>query len=168
MNNAIKHAGQYEITAIYRDGTRDTQIINNTIMTRALYEMAGHLVGRIGIEPLKIRYIALGGDGSAVSPSQTQLGNERYRAPVIAQSATLAGRALTRFQIPEDGANFTIREIGIFIGDATSERNSGIMLSRILYYRIKTNLESLQILRRDDFLPSTDSIDEEVFDNGVR
>ena len=168
MNNAIKHAGQYEITAIYKDGTSDTQIINNTITNRALYEMASHLSGRAGIEPLKIKYIALGGDGSAVSASQTRLGNERYRAPVIVASATSTGRSLTRFQIPESEATFTIREIGIFIGNATAELNSGIMLSRILYYRIKTNLESLQILRRDDFLPSTDSIDEEVFDNGIR
>lgn len=98
----------------------------------------------------EIKYIAVGNSSSAVASNQTQLLNEIFRKQVYSKSALGTGELQTIGIIADSEAVGQIEEIGIFAGStASATANSGIMVSRILYSRNKTNLESIQIQRTD-------------------
>lgn len=98
----------------------------------------------------EIKYIAVGTSSATVSASDTQLGAEIFRKPVYSKSVTGTGQLQTIGILTETEAVANIQEIGVFAGStASAATNSGIMISRVLYSRNKTNLESIQIQRTD-------------------
>lgn len=99
----------------------------------------------------EIKYVALGAGSTAAAPGDTALVDEQFRKAVTAQSAAGTGALDTTLYVaPAEATEFEIREIGWFAGpDATSEADSGVLVARVLYQRQKTNLESIQIDRRD-------------------
>lgn len=98
----------------------------------------------------EIKYIALGTSSATVSDTDTQLGSEIFRAQFITTTKPDIGQLEKTVIILDNEAVAPIEEIGIFAGaTASSATNSGIMISRVLYSRNKTNLESIQIVRRD-------------------
>lgn len=102
----------------------------------------------------KIRYVALGDGTTTPATTDTKLASEKFRKQVTKlQNGANPGELVTTVYIaPYEATSdqFTIQEIGWFAGpSATGARDSGILVARILYFRAKTNLESLQIERTD-------------------
>lgn len=98
-----------------------------------------------------IKYMGWGTSNAAVAAGQTALTSEVGRKLVTAQTPGATGVLTTTTYIaPADAAGLTINELGWFAGAAaTGSANSGIMIARILYSKIKTNLESIQVDRID-------------------
>ena len=103
---------------------------------------------------LEIKYMAWGSDNTGVNVAQTTLISETDRKQITSQAAGATGIMVTTIYIApyEAVAPPDIEELGWFCGpDADDDADHGIMISRILYSRTKTELESLQIVRTDTF-----------------
>lgn len=143
MNDVNGWLGQYEIFV-----GDERFLINNLITDAGLNMVRNALNGEL--TSTEIRYLAVGTSATTVSTTQTQLGAEIFRTLFISSSKPATGQLEKTAVILETEAVANIREIGIFAGStATATANSGIMVSRVLYSRNKTNLESIQIVRRD-------------------
>jgi len=101
----------------------------------------------------KIKYLAWGSSASAIVLTDGNLVAEYGRKVITQQSVSTTGRVLTTTYVsPNDAAGTTIRELGWFAGvAATMTANTGILVAKILYTKIKTNLESIQVDRTDIF-----------------
>jgi hypothetical protein len=125
--------------------------INNLITNLALDNWANALRGYHTYSNT-IFYLAIGNDNSAVSASDTQLGNELYRVPVVSYNVSVTKQCVTDFFITDQGFVGQIEEVGIFTNDtATATANTGDMLSRVLWSHNKTNSEEILIQRTDIF-----------------
>lgn len=135
--------GDFEIIS---DDERFT--IKNRITNAGLNLLRNALNGEV--TSCEIKYLALGTSSATVSDTDTQLGAEIFRAPFVTTTKPDIGQLEKTVVILDNEAVAPIEEIGIFAGlTASSTTNSGIMISRVLYSRNKTNLESIQIVRRD-------------------
>lgn len=143
MNDVNGWLGQYEILV------GDEKFLISNLITDAGLNMVRDALNN-ELPSIEIRYLAVGTSSATVSATQTQLTNEIFRTLFISSSKPTTGQLEKTAIILENEAVANIREIGIFAGaTATSVANSGIMVSRVLYSRNKTNLESIQIVRRD-------------------
>lgn len=137
-------AGQFEI--IINDDEKF--LVNNRITDAGLNFLRNALNGEI--TSCEIKYLAVGTSSVAIADNQTSLGAEIFRAPFVTSSKPSTGVLERTAIILDNEAVANIREIGIFAGaTATTTLGSGVMLSRVLYTRNKTNLESIQFIRRD-------------------
>jgi hypothetical protein len=141
--------GEYEIVIRHKDGTVFREKLKNRLMNTGLNMVRDALNG--DLTDLKLKYLALGDSKIAIDDTQTQLGNERFRTPFIKYDKPATGQLKTTAIAKDTEAVFQIEEIGIFAGPATDVANTGILVSRILYSRNKTNLESIQFIRTDTF-----------------
>lgn len=139
--------GEYEIMTTYKDGTRSREQLKNRITDAGLNMIRDAFLGERN--DLQLKYFALGDSDLPLEDNQTQLGNERFRTVFVDQKPTGIGKTQSTAIVLDNEAVFSIREIGIFAGPATDEADSGIMISRILWNRDKTNLESIQFVRTD-------------------
>lgn len=126
-------------------------IVKNLIMDTVLEQMAAQLEGIDS--DLEIKYCALGTGTTAPVGSNTKLVTEYYRsyrtdlfefnAEVVSEFVFLVG----------EGTG-SVEEIGIFGGaGASASANSGTLIARFLYDRVKTandewNIRRMDILRR--------------------
>lgn len=97
---------------------------------------------------LEINYMAFGDDNTAVTGVETQLVNEVIRVAILSNSKPADYILQTIFDLLDSDGAVTIREVGFF-ADGTATVNSGTLVSRILYSRDKTSLETIQFTRRD-------------------
>lgn len=146
MLNELTWRGDITITVIDAHGPTVTRI-KNRITNAGLSLLAAALAG----DDAEIRYVAVGSNGDDTLDSATQLGAEEYRKAVTSQNAIGTGAIDTSIVLnPPEAVGFEINEIGWFAGaDATGDPDTGVLVARVLYQRTKTNLESLQIDRRD-------------------
>lgn len=148
MNEVQGWHGQFDVYIKSGDDWQHEATINNTITNSGLNLLREALRGTI--TDAQIKYIAVGTSSAAVTVSDTQLGAEIFRKPVYSRTAGTNGVLVTIAILEDSEAVANIQEIGIFAGStASATTNSGIMISRILYSRNKTNLESVQIQRTD-------------------
>lgn len=148
MNEVQGWNGQFDIYIKNNDDWQHEATINNTITNSGLNLLREALRGTI--TDAQIKYVAVGTSSAAVTVSDTQLGAEIFRKPVYSRTAGTNGVLVTIAILEDSEAVANIQEIGIFAGStASATTNSGIMISRILYSRNKTNLESVQIQRTD-------------------
>jgi len=141
--NDIGWFGDFEII------TEDEKfIIKNRITNAGLNLLRDALNGEV--TSCEIKYLALGTGSTAINDNDTQLANEIFRSQFVSTTKPDIGQLEKTVVILDSEAVAPIEEIGIFAGvTASSVTNSGIMISRVLYSRNKTNLESIQIVRRD-------------------
>lgn len=153
-----KHLDYHDFYQIVHDGELDkfSEIVDvvethNMIMNVGLNMIRDVLRG--AVTDGKIKILAWGTDATAEAAGQSNLVAESGRKAVTQQTAGTTGRVLTTTYIaPNDGVGITIRELGWFAGAAaTATANSGIMVARLLYTKVKTNLESIQVDRTDIF-----------------
>lgn len=150
-NSLMGWLGEYEILITHIDGTKERQQIKNRITNAGLNMIRDALKGTVS--DVELKYLAVGTSNIAVNDSQTQLGAEGFRTTFVSKSELSVGQLRSTALVLDSEAVFHIKEIGIFAGaTATSTANSGIMISRILYDRNKTNLESIQFVRTDSIL----------------
>jgi hypothetical protein len=140
---------QFGWKGIFKIKTKDrVEIIENTIMNAALAEMLKPLYGET--PDLELLYLALGTDNTAVTNSDTKLGNEIFRTAFTSSSVTGIGELTSEAIVLEAEAVGTIEEIGIFAGSgASASVDSGLLVSRILWHREKTANDEIQFTRID-------------------
>lgn len=140
--------GFYKIQVFENGEMISEEVIKNRIMDTVVSQLVSPFKG--GVPDLKIAYLAIGTDDTAVSDTDTQLGAEYYRTPLIFQADGLLGEINSTFVLTETEGVGTIKEIGIFGGStATSTANTGTLISRILWTRTKTASEEIQFTRTD-------------------
>ncbi len=123
--------------------------LQNMITDAGLNYMRDLLDGSIN-PPTEIRYIAFGSSNAPLAASDTKLGNEFFRKQVTKQELPGTGQVASTVYIAPYEANQQIEEIGVFAGpDATAAKDSGVLIARVLWSHLKTELESLQIVRTD-------------------
>ena len=137
-----KWSGKFVIQT--KDGI---EVINNKVMDIALSGIVKALSGDSNIQ---IKYLALGTSSIPVTNTDTKLGNEIFRTPISNQEVSAIGELTTDFVVLDSEAVGNIRKMGIFGGStATNTKNSGVLISRILWSRDKTNSEEINIKRID-------------------
>jgi len=101
----------------------------------------------------KIKYVALGNDSTAPANDQSTLVAEQFRKIVTSQNVdpVTAGKLYTEVYLADTEANtFKCEEIGWFAGaNASTTKDTGIMIARVLYSRQKSSTESWTIRRTD-------------------
>ena len=152
MNRAIEEIngwiGEYDILIKYKNGKEEREHIKNRITNVGLNMIRDALKGDVA--DIELKYLALGTSDIAIDDTQTQLGAEGFRTAFVSQTTPATGQLQSTALVLDTEAVINIREIGIFAGvGATSTANSGILVSRILWSRNKTNLESIQFVRTD-------------------
>jgi len=148
VTEAIEMQGYFEIEVKENGKTKEKVKIKNLIMNNALDEVLKSLQD-LTVD-IGIKYLALGTSDTANTNALTQLGNEIFRTQFVDQDKVDIGELRTIFTVLDSEAVAQIEEIGIFCGSsATSSANSGLMLSRILWSRNKTNTEEIQFTRVD-------------------
>jgi hypothetical protein len=149
MNEGAGWQGQFDIFIKSQEGDWEHErTIKNTVMDSGLNLLREALRGTV--TDAEIKYIAIGTSSASVLTTNTQLGAEVFRKAVFSKSIVGTGAVQTIAILDDAEAVVNIQEIGVFAGSTASvTANSGIMISRILYSRNKTNLESVQIQRTD-------------------
>ena len=147
MNNTTAWSGKF-IVKIKNKSDTEVIEINNVITNAGLNLLRNFLAGEVSDGQLK--YLAVGTSSASVNFTDTQLGAELFRTEFVDQNITSTGVLNSNTILLENEAVGQIEEVGIFAGStASSATNSGIMISRILFSRDKTNLESIQFQRVD-------------------
>lgn len=118
--------------------------------SRYLKQLAGQTTGH-NIGDLAIRYMAFGDGTTPAAIGNTKLDNERYRQQITAKTLSADRLTSTVSVSPyQTGANFRIREIGIFCGaGATPAKDSGLLLSRVIVDIDKNSNTILNVIRQD-------------------
>ncbi len=128
----------------------DVQEFKNLITTVGLGMLVDLLDGDIGDG--EIKYTAVGSDNTAPALGDTILGTETFRKATTSTTQPSVSSLRHITYIAPDEAIGAIEEIGWFAGaGAGAGADSGIMISRVLYTRNKTALESIQVERLDTF-----------------
>lgn len=146
--------GKVRIIACNLDGSvKDVTEIDliNKINDLDLNMMRDALKGTV--IDLKLKHMGWGNDNTAPVAGDTKLGDEFGRKQVTKQEDGATGILVTTTYIaPYEGNDKKIEELAWFAGvDATDTKDSGILVGRVLYSRQKTELESLQCERTDQF-----------------
>ena len=100
----------------------------------------------------QIKQFGLGDDDTATFDDETTLVNETFRKAFTAESTPADDQYQTVCYIAPAEAVGWIKELGWFAGAgalASPNYNTGILVSRVLWSRNKTNLESIEIVRLD-------------------
>ncbi len=126
----------------------DVQDFHNLITNAGLNMLRDGLSGDVA--DTQIKYVAIGDDAPPPVLADTVLENETFRKIRTSYTRPAAGQVNTVHYITPAEAVGAIEELGWFAGAAAGAgAGTGIMISRVLYSRVKTNLESLQIERLD-------------------
>jgi len=127
----------------------DVQEFHNLIMTVGKNMFRDALQGVV--TDSKIKRLGIGGTNTAPAVGQTTLFSEFFRKAITSYAPGATGIIVsTTYIAPYEANTPKIEELGWFAGVlATDTTDSGIMVSRVLYSRQKTELESLQIVRTD-------------------
>jgi hypothetical protein len=148
--NDIGWQGLWKIKVIdskTREVIEETEV-KNRIMNLALDELLKVLEG--DATDMELKYMALGTDDTPLTNNDLTLGTEIFRTPPISQNKTGTGELTTVFTVLDSEAVGNIEEIGIFGGTgAGAGVDTGLMISRILWKRTKTNSEEIQFSRVD-------------------
>ncbi len=144
----ILWSGTFEII-ITTPTKRRTVQLRNLITDAGLNYIRDLLDGSIN-PPTQIQYVALGSSNTPASATDVKLGAEFFRKLVTKQEIPGTGQVSSTCYVAPYEANQQIEEIGVFAGpSATSAKDSGVLIARVLWSHLKTELESLQIVRTD-------------------
>ena len=153
MNNIFTMHGHYHIEACDLQGNiLQTWAVDNTL-TKINQDvrvklLLGTYVGNL--DDLQIRYFAFGTGTSPTAASDTQLENEIFRKQITQLTSPSIGVVKSVVSLGASEVNTTIREIGVFCGNAANDDpNSGIMLSRATVNIEKNSNIVLNIIRTD-------------------
>lgn len=128
---------------------RKTVQLTNLITDAGLNYVRDLLDGSIN-QPTQIQYIALGSSITAPAAADVKLGNEFFRKAVTKQDLPGTGQVSSTCYVAPYESNQQIEEIGVYAGpNATATVDTGVLVARVLWSHLKTELESLQIVRTD-------------------
>lgn len=90
--------------------------------------------GENGAQNPKVTYMAIGSGSATPLATDTQLQNETFRKAVTSYTVGSTGDITVNATLgTSDAVGANIQEVGFFGGNATSTRNSGVMIARGLY-----------------------------------
>ena len=149
----LKWNGRVRVTT-HTDGGFYVDEFTNQITSTGLDMVRDLLSG--DVTDGQIKYMAWGNSTTAATSTQSALGSEQGRKAVTTRTAGSTGVLTTTVYLSPQDANEQIQELGWFAGpNATSTAGAGIMVARVLYSKLKTNLESIQVDREDTIGVST-------------
>ena len=148
IKDVLGWAGDFNLIIKENGKIKETVHIKNRITNTALDAIVNILDN---IDPdLDIKFLAIGTDNTPLDDNDTQLGNEIFRTQFLTSDNDAIGQFTTTFAVLDGEAVATWQEIGIFVGDsATTSPDTGTLLSRILFSRVKTALEEIDVSRID-------------------
>ena len=146
-----KQVTNIKITAFDLEGNiLDVQEIKNLITTVGLNMMRDALHAVADIADCEIKYVELGTGSTAPALTDTTLDAYLFRKIMTSTSKPANGQTRCTVYIAPGEAVAALEEIGWWAGAAAgAAQATGIMISRALYSRNKTALESLNIERTD-------------------
>jgi hypothetical protein len=122
--------------------------LRNGISDAGLNLMRDALAGLVS--DAEVKYVALGTGSTAPGPGDTKLVAEVLRKAVIKLEVSGTGQVQTTGYIAPYQGNHAVQEIGWFAGaGAGPAADSGVLVARVLYARMKIKIESWQIVRTD-------------------
>lgn len=125
----------------------------HNLITNICLEAEARIFMTVASNPnIQIRYCALGDDNTAVTASDTVLGNEVGRVFKGSQTYSATGEVTTDFYFTDsDASGEDIQEIGIFAGNtATETTDSGKLISHVLWnYGVKASTIEFLVRRID-------------------
>ena len=95
----------------------------------------------------QITHIAVGSSDAPLD-NPIQLGAEIFRVQLTGREKTATGILDTVTSLLDIDGSMAIREIGV-VANGTDSPNTGTLISRVLWKRDKTALETIQISRTD-------------------
>lgn len=138
--------GRWDVVVQGENGKREQVQIENRLSNAGLNLMRDALNG--DAVALELTHVALGTSDGAINDADTALGAEGFRTAFISSSKPSTGSLQKTAIVLDSEAVMNIREIGIFAG-GTGVAGSGTLVSRVLWSRNKTALESITFLRTD-------------------
>lgn len=98
----------------------------------------------------EITWMGWGSSDTPPAAADTALGTENGRLQVTQQlQGPNPNQTVTTVYIGPNDGNGQIEELGWFAGGATATPGSGTLIARVLYSKLKDNLEAIQIDRTD-------------------
>lgn len=154
MKESMKAKGFYTIQAIDENGCIVWERhIENTLTVISQKIRSAMLMGQTNgytFDDLDIKYIGFGTGTKPASPLDTKLQTEALRKQITKKQVISDGVVQTVVSLAPLEGNFGIKEIGVFCGpDATTEFNTGILLSRVVTNIPKNTNLTLNIVRND-------------------
>ena len=146
-----KQVTNIKITAFDLDGNvKDVQEIKNLITTVGLNMVRDALNNVATVADCMIKYVEVGTGNTALALTDVALDAYLFRKIMTSRSTPADGQTKCVCYIAPAEAVGALKEIGWWAGAAAGAgQATGIMISRVLYSRNKTALESLQIERTD-------------------
>jgi len=140
-----------KVTAFDLEGNvKDVTEIKNLITTVGLNMVRDALHAVADIADCEIKYVEVGTGSIAPALTDTTLDTYLFRKIMTSTSKPADGQTRCTCYISPAEAIGALEEIGWWAGAAAAAgQATGIMVSRTLYSRNKTTLESLQIERTD-------------------
>lgn len=134
---------------VRRSGRAGQEVVVENLITDAGKALLAQAL-RDGAALPEITYVAVGSSSTAPAAGDTQLGTETFRKAVTsqAQGAGTNQTVTTAYIAPAEAVG-QIEEVGWFAGSASGTANSGTLVARVLYSKLKDALESIQIERTD-------------------
>ena len=151
MLSKVKLSPRIRITVRDLSGAVLERVETSNLITNLLFNLyRDALCGDVTADELEIKYLAVGDDDTAPAVTDTTLGNETFRKALTSFNKPAIGQVETVFYIAPAEAVGTIKELGWFAGPlAGAGADSGTLVARVLYSRVKTALESIQVERLD-------------------
>jgi len=147
----LKISPLVRITVRDLEGNIKEQVVLKNTITNLLFNLyRDALAGDETADEFEINYLGVGDDNTTPLATDTLLGNEVFRKALTSSSKPATGQYDTIFYLAPAEAVGAIEELGWFSGPlATGAADSGTLIARVLYSRVKTNLESIDVERLD-------------------
>lgn len=147
MKNITKLKGHWRIEIREAGNLARVIELDNKLTEAYRQNILGKLKGDTTVS-LEIKYLAVGTGSTPATISDTELETEIFRSVPTYQ--TIQGNTLqTTWVLLVSQANAHLREIGVFIGDATATADSGTLMSRINIDIEKTSAQEVTFIRSD-------------------
>lgn len=147
MKEGTRLKGHWTIEVRVNGELKETIELDNQLTEAYRQAILNQLVGNTAVD-LEIRYLAVGTDNTPATAQDTTLGAELFRS--VPTARTVVGTYMqTYWVLTNEQANGSLREIGVFAGDATASPNTGTMISRIVISLEKNDTMEVTFIRKD-------------------
>lgn len=147
MKEQTRLKGHWTIEVRVNGELRETIELDNQLTEAYRQSILNQLAGNTATD-LEIKYLAVGTDNTPATAQDTTLGAELFRS--VPTARTVVGTYMqTYWVLTNEQANGSLREIGVFAGDATASPNTGTMISRIVIALEKNDTMEVTFIRKD-------------------
>lgn len=147
MKEQTRLKGHWTIEVRVNGELRETIELDNQLTEAYRQAILNQLAGNTAVD-LEIKYLAVGTDNTPATAQDTTLGAELFRS--VPTARTVVGTYMqTYWVLTNEQANGSLREIGVFAGDATASPNTGTMISRIVISLEKNDTMEVTFIRKD-------------------